>query len=99
MQTHTVLQRHTRQAEGIAFAQILLGGKGKLADIGHTGNAVGGDACFVETLLVDRILHAACNGFFQTLNLQCLDLLTGHGLVFLIEELAGTIGDGKFTHY
>jgi hypothetical protein len=88
MQAHTISQRHTCQTERIVLAQILLSGKGKFTDIGYTGDAIGGDASLVETLLVDGILHAACDGFFQTLDLKRLDLLTGHAFVFLVEELA-----------
>ena len=88
MQAHTFLQRHTGQTKRIVLAQVLLGREGKFADISHTGDAVGGDACLFETLLVDRILHAACNGFLQALNLKRFDLLTGHAFVFLVKELA-----------
>ena len=54
MDARALLARHGEHAEGIAVAQILLGGEGKLGEVGEVAAIVGMHAGGIELCAVER---------------------------------------------
>ena len=85
MQSHTLLQRHRGKAEGIGVAQVLLCGEWNAAYVVNACYALRRYSSFLQPFFIHGIVHAVSNSCFQSLHLQCLNLLPRHCLQFGVE--------------
>ena len=86
MDAHDLFAGHRKKAEGVVVPQVGFGGDRQILNVGEGLDPVGIDALGVKLVVIELHIVVAVSGDpLQPLQLEGLEVLTRHGLMFPIK--------------